>query len=431
MKMLSIFNLFAALFFISIATFAQREINRDIYSYINNLVDAIPSETNSDLYRTMTPDEIAAFEHTIAKIIEKKFFSADSITKAYGYELFKIVDNSGFSPHYYYALIDKSNKYWGSFVFNSEPRRSKLIIQCPHSVYDSNTGYQGAKVFAVVQPYAIFLNGVHRCNSTSYSNCSGATSACSNQSESYRASDQAHNINNSFQAATRIIEEKLDSTIYIQLHGFSKASNDPYLIMSNGVRIAPAGADYLQELRNNLSSIDPELTFKIPYIDTDWTRLIATTNTQGRLINGSELPCTVSAAGNAGRFIHIEQERTRLRASEEKWMVMAEAIDLTFPEDPVVSVEIADKNISEINLQCFPNPFNGNINISLQMKITDNITVVIYNILAQKVKQVFTGEIKKGTHKFSYNSGNLSSGLYFVTVVTSQETVSRKILLAK
>ncbi|KAB2847050.1 MAG: T9SS type A sorting domain-containing protein, partial [Melioribacteraceae bacterium] len=93
--------------------------------------------------------------------------------------------------------------------------------------------------------------------------------------------------------------------------------------------------DYLSTLKTNLLNEDNTLTFKIAHIDTEWTELIATTNTQGRLINGSPNPCNQSSSSNTGRFLHIEQAYDGLRNSESNWNKLSNAIAATFSSDPL------------------------------------------------------------------------------------------------
>ncbi len=104
--------------------------------------------------------------------------------------------------------------------------------------------------------------------------------------------------------------------------------------MSNGNVNEPT-TDYLSSLKDNLLIEDNKLTFKIAHIDTSWKELLATTNTQGRLINGSNNPCGKSASSNAGRFLHIEQAYDSLRDSESNWNKLSNAIATTFVSDPL------------------------------------------------------------------------------------------------
>ncbi len=146
--------------------------------------------------------------------------------------------------------------------------------------------------------------------------CAGISTVCGGNK--YRTSDLAHNVNGTFQKSTEILESGISALIVIQPHGFNKDGSDPDLIMSNGNVNEPT-TDYLSSLKDNLLIEDNKLTFKIAHIDTSWKELLATTNTQGRLINGSNNPCGKSASSNAGRFLHIEQAYDSLRDSESNW----------------------------------------------------------------------------------------------------------------
>ena len=121
----------------------------------------------------------------------------------------------------------------------------------------------------------------------------------------------------------------ISNSVFIQLHGFGKKSTDPYVIMSNGTQITPP-TDYATLIKDALLIEDNTLTFKLAHIDTDWTRLRGFTNTQGRFINESTDPCSNSATATTGRFIHIEQEKSKLRDSATEWMKMSNALKAVF-----------------------------------------------------------------------------------------------------
>jgi hypothetical protein len=121
------------------------------------------------------------------------------------------------------------------------------------------------------------------------------------------------------------------SLIVIQLHGFTKLSSDPHVIMGNGTNMTPSGTDYLVNLKDALYTLRDTLTFKIAHINTDWTRLTGSVNTQGRLINGSSDPCDINPGSANGRFLHLEQMKEGLRDTEAGWKIMADAVRMTFP----------------------------------------------------------------------------------------------------
>ncbi|MBI2417343.1 MAG: hypothetical protein HYV28_05465 [Ignavibacteriales bacterium] len=175
------------------------------------------------------------------------------------------------------------------------------------------------------------LSGTHRCNNSDSTQCDGTTTACDGGLK-YKISDQAHNVSTTFQRATETMLNLFTNLIIVQPHGFGQDEGDPDLIMSNGTRLTP-DTDYLFKLKNSLLTIDTSLTFKIAHIDLSWTKLVATTNIQGRYINGSNDPCFTAATNANGRFLHIEQAYTGLRDNATNRKKLSDAIALTFPEN--------------------------------------------------------------------------------------------------
>jgi len=200
-----------------------------------------------------------------------------------------------------------------------------LIIQSPHPHNDTNTGLQGIYAFEHASAAFFMVAGTHRCNNTAHSGCSGTTSTCGISSEEFRISDMAHTDISLFHRSTEFLWTTVPDPYFMQLHGFGKGADDPYLILSNSTTHSP-DVDLLSELGNILVDIDPSLSFEVAHINTD-IRLKGTTNTQGRLINGSADACEVAATANSGRFFHIEQERLKLRNDETGWQKMTSAFD--------------------------------------------------------------------------------------------------------
>ncbi|MCB5272000.1 MAG: T9SS type A sorting domain-containing protein [Candidatus Cloacimonetes bacterium] len=86
--------------------------------------------------------------------------------------------------------------------------------------------------------------------------------------------------------------------------------------------------------------------------------------------------------------------------------------------------------------QNYPNPFNPSTTIALDMPQKGEIEIIIYNTKGQLVKKLFKGELKQGTHSFSWNgqdeNGNaVSSGLYFYSAQQGSMRQSRKMVLMK
>jgi len=82
--------------------------------------------------------------------------------------------------------------------------------------------------------------------------------------------------------------------------------------------------------------------------------------------------------------------------------------------------------------QNYPNPFNPSTKIAFDVVGTEPVTVTIYNATGQLVKTLLNGERRTNRSFVMFDSGNLTSGLYFYTVKIGNEfTATKKMLLVK
>jgi len=312
---------------------AQTPITGDINGHIAGIINNMPGSSGNH-YQSPSPQQEDDWEVMIGHLLSQSYAQAAADASGFGYTLYAFTDDTGQEDKLYYLLEEDSpqSKYWGTYVFNPTACRSTLLIQSPHPKFDFNTGKQGIHVMHEIDAAAFMMSGTHRCNHNSTTQCSGTTQVCNDMDtdEKFRISDLAHSDNSIFQATTRQLLADIPGAVFVQLHGFSKQGSDPYVIMSNGTDDAPLPPDYVLLLRDNLLVEDPTLTFKIPHIDNGWNRLVGFTNTQGRWINGEAMPCSDAANTPSGQFIHMEQEKTKLRADATGWDKVANALANTF-----------------------------------------------------------------------------------------------------
>ncbi len=315
-------------------SFAQ--VTRDtgeIFIEISNIITSMPGNSGNN-YSAPSLAELTTWGHALSFILDGNYVQADDSLAKIGYDVVQFLDTSGAINTTYFMIKSNGSNYWGTYVYNPNYCRA-LVIQSPHAKNEINTGKQGIHVFEKTQALFFGMCGTSRCNNSAYSACSGGTMVCSDIPENYRISDPAHNISTIFQSTTDTLFNRFPTSTFIQLHGFTKLATDPYAIISNGTQLTPE-PDYIVPLVANLFSEDNTLTFKIAHVDLDWGRLRAFDNTQGRLINTSPDACGSNAINTNGRFIHIEQERTKLRENLAAWDKMANALVNTFTSYPIV-----------------------------------------------------------------------------------------------
>ena len=78
-----------------------------------------------------------------------------------------------------------------------------------------------------------------------------------------------------------------------------------------------------------------------------------------------------------------------------------------------------------------PNPFNPETSIRLSVPVSGNIDMVVFNLLGEKVALIHEGYVSAGNHDFTFNGGNLSSGIYLLKVNTSEGVLTEKLVLMK
>ena len=300
-----------------------------IETYMGNIIDNVPGDSGDD-YKIPNTNQLDTWDLILNAILSENISEAVLKSSEVNYQITEFTDTSISPNQVFYILEEKSShsNYWGTYVFSKTPTRDNLILMAPHIKNDTNTGKEAVYCFKNNVAKAIFISGTHRCNNSESSSCSGTTSTCGS-SESYRLSDMSHNTNSVFQKTTENVLTTIPTSVFIQLHGFGKLASDPYVIMSNGTRETPT-TDYATQIKDALLVEDNSLTFKLAHIDTGWTRLIGFTNTQGRLINNSTDHCSTSATATTGRFIHIEQEKSKLRDDATGWAKMSNALGSVF-----------------------------------------------------------------------------------------------------
>lgn len=82
-------------------------------------------------------------------------------------------------------------------------------------------------------------------------------------------------------------------------------------------------------------------------------------------------------------------------------------------------------------LDPYPNPFNPKTAIEFYLPQEEKITIVVFNLLGQKVRMLSNEITSEGKHKINFDAAGLPSGIYFFRLSTGRNSVTKKIVLAK
>ncbi len=81
--------------------------------------------------------------------------------------------------------------------------------------------------------------------------------------------------------------------------------------------------------------------------------------------------------------------------------------------------------------QNYPNPFNPTTKIEFSLPSEQRVSLIIYDVLGQKVRVLLNQKMTPGTHIVSFNGSSLASGVYFYRLVAGGYMKTMKMLLLK
>lgn len=98
-----------------------------------------------------------------------------------------------------------------------------------------------------------------------------------------------------------------------------------------------------------------------------------------------------------------------------------------------IQSSITDNNIpTEFKLYSpHPNPFNPVCNITLDIPKNDIINLTVYDIYGRSIYNIYDGAIIPGKYEFYWNASKVSSGIYFIRIITKGQFATRKVVLLK
>ena len=133
------------------------------------------------------------------------------------------------------------------------------------------------------------------------------------------------------------------------------------------------------------------------------------------------------------------QERRTIRMDNSRFIARYANGDNRYPYYDIALSAKDIENVVPVEFalnQNYPNPFNPTTSIRYSIDEPGSVSLDIYNIKGQLVKNLNNGNTISGSHTAIWNgldnSGNAcSSGVYFYRLRTSKTTLVRKMLMLK
>ena len=83
-----------------------------------------------------------------------------------------------------------------------------------------------------------------------------------------------------------------------------------------------------------------------------------------------------------------------------------------------------------LDLQTYPNPTKGIVNISFNLTEKHQVALVIYDVLGKVVKNVINTQLPAGQHKYILGADtHLNSGIYFMNLNIEGRLFTQKIII--
>lgn len=277
---------------------------------------------DSQAYVVPANAQRTAITNSLNAFFDASYQSAVSHSTDAAYDICHMESTIGPLVFWFPQTAGEGHARW---VIRASDTATPLMVQAPHSFFESHTMQQAVEIFTDLNARAVIVNGGHRCANTGYSSCSGTTSVCG-ESEPFRESDMAHVVDSFFQVAHQRIAQAYSDVLTINLHGMSRDG----FSLSNGTSNDTNAQSPVAKLYTELIKEFPNETVTIcnRFDSTTATNhLCGTTNVQGRFLNDSTKACTASASIASDRFIHLEQNLS-IRESEANRSKIIQALDV-------------------------------------------------------------------------------------------------------
>ncbi len=79
--------------------------------------------------------------------------------------------------------------------------------------------------------------------------------------------------------------------------------------------------------------------------------------------------------------------------------------------------------------QNYPNPFNKTSNVVVTLKTNSTLSLIVTNMIGQKVMQMDKGRVNAGSYTFTIDAGNLPNGVYFYSVMAGKDKTTNKMIV--
>jgi spore coat protein A len=89
------------------------------------------------------------------------------------------------------------------------------------------------------------------------------------------------------------------------------------------------------------------------------------------------------------------------------------------------------KMVRKDNLNVYPNPFDLNTTINLEVSTKSKVNIKIYTIEGREIATVFEGEKSPGIYNLPFRGSRLAAGVYICRMQVNNQLLQRKLIIQR
>jgi hypothetical protein len=101
--------------------------------------------------------------------------------------------------------------------------------------------------------------------------------------------------------------------------------------------------------------------------------------------------------------------------------------NISISDGPTTSLTEAFK--SAIGFELYPNPTKGKVTLNFTLNQTAHLKIIVRDILGKDVKSIANEQFEANKHHIEVSTSDLKSGIYFVEVISDNQSFSHKLLI--
>ena len=106
--------------------------------------------------------------------------------------------------------------------------------------------------------------------------------------------------------------------------------------------------------------------------------------------------------------------------------------DGSFEYSEIVDVDVPLLKDYAILEQNYPNPFNPETKIRFMLNDNTRVLIKVFDSVGNEIVEIFNDNVESGkTYEIDFRGSNLSSGVYFYSILSAERKITKKMLLIK